>query len=115
MLDLPDLKFYDYHESVGEKKKENLTDDILSKVKKKINTPLGINKEFYCNTKKTINTENITGMCCVNQSHASQVRKISTLHSSASWSVLCLHYLIPLTMGNNATKPIESLKYSNEQ
>ena len=32
MLDLPDLKFYDYHESVGEKKKENLTDDILSKV-----------------------------------------------------------------------------------
>ena len=32
MLDLPDLKFYDYHESVGEKKKENPTDDILSKV-----------------------------------------------------------------------------------
>lgn len=35
MLDLPDLKFYDYHESVGEKKKENLTDDILSKVIKR--------------------------------------------------------------------------------
>ena len=54
-------------------------------------------------------------MCYANQNHASQVRKISPLHSSASWSVLCLHYLIPLTMGNNAAKPIESLKYSNEQ
>ena len=54
-------------------------------------------------------------MCYVSQNHASQVRKISSLHSSASWSVLCLHYLIPLTMGNNAAKPIESLKYSNEQ